>query len=393
MMSTTVNVPSMGDSISEGTIVEILKRRIFILCCIVIVNLEPGEHAKADETVVIIETDKVSIDVNAPHSGKIEEIITSLEDVVQVGSPVFRIDESEETSESASSSNAHKSAQPEEKHLNEKSVKEERKPEKTNASEKTSDLTNKSESENTSMSKNDSKSHRTETRVKMDTMRVRTAERMKDAQNTAAMLTTFQECDVGALLDMRNLYQASFEKKHGAPLGLMSAFVTAATKALQDVPAVNGSIDENTKEIVYHEFVDISVAVASSNGIVLPVLRNTESMSFANIEKSIVQLAEKAEQNTLAIEDMAGGTFTISNGGVYGSLLSTPLLNPPQSAALGIHGIKMKPMDVDGKIVPRPIMYLALSYDHRIIDGKEAVTFLKSIADKIADPHRLLLDL
>jgi len=234
---------------------------------------------------------------------------------------------------------------------------------------------------------------RTETRTKMSRMRQRIAVRLKEAQNTTAMLTTFQEVDMGNLMEMRSKYKDEFHQKHGVKLGFMSAFVKASTKALQEIPAINAYIDDNTKEIVYHNFCDISVAVASPNGLVVPVLRNTEKMSFADVEKEIATYASKAKNGTLALEDMAGGTFTISNGGVYGSLMGTPIINLPQSAILGMHATKMRPVYMDGQIVARPMMYMALTYDHRLVDGREAVTFLKGIADKIADPARLLLDL
>jgi len=222
-------------------------------------------------------------------------------------------------------------------------------------------------------------------------MRQRVAVRLKEAQNTAAMLTTFQEVDMGALMELRSKYKEEFEKKQGIKLGFMSAFVKASTAALQEIPAINGYIDDESKEIVYRDYCDISVAVASPGGLVVPVLRNTEDMSFADVEKTIAMYGQKARDGQMALEDMAGGTFTISNGGVFGSLMGTPIINPPQSAILGMHATKMRPMVVDGVIVPRPMMYLALTYDHRLIDGREGVTFLKSIADKIADPGRLLL--
>jgi len=235
---------------------------------------------------------------------------------------------------------------------------------------------------------------RSETRTKMSRMRQRIAVRLKEAQNTAAMLTTFQECDMGNLMEIRSRHKDEFANRHGVKLGFMSAFVKASTKALEELPAVNAYIDDETKEIVYRNYCDISVAVASPNGLVVPVLRNTEQMSFAQIEKSIALYGQKAKDGTLALEDMAGGSFTISNGGVFGSLMGTPIINPPQSAILGMHATKMRPIvTAEGEIVARPMMYLALTYDHRLIDGREAVTFLKSVADKIADPSRLLFDL
>jgi len=228
----------------------------------------------------------------------------------------------------------------------------------------------------------------------MSRMRQRVAARLKDAQNTAAMLTTFQECDMGNFMELRNRHKDEFEKKHGVKLGFMSVFVKATTEALKEIPAVNAYIDDETKEVVYREFVDISVAVASPTGLVVPVLRNTENMNFADVEKNIAMYAGKAREGTLSLDDMTGGTFTISNGGVFGSLMGTPIINPPQSAILGMHATKMRAVVNDkGEVVARPMMYLALTYDHRLIDGREGVTFLKSIADKISDPTRLILDL
>ncbi|CAM9350523.1 unnamed protein product [Pylaiella littoralis] len=235
---------------------------------------------------------------------------------------------------------------------------------------------------------------RTESRVKMTRMRLRIAERLKSAQNTAAMLTTFQECDMSHLMNMRKAYKEDFEKKHGIKLGFMSCFVKASADALREMPAVNGYIDDAAKEIVYRNYVDVSVAVSSPNGLVVPVLRNVEDMGFADVEKAIAEYGRKAKEGSLALEDMAGGSFTISNGGVFGSLMGTPIINPPQSAILGMHATKMRAVvGPDGQVVARPMMYLALTYDHRLIDGREAVTFLKSVALKVEDPTRLLLDL
>jgi len=229
----------------------------------------------------------------------------------------------------------------------------------------------------------------------MTRMRQTVARRLKEAQNTYAMLTTFQECDMTELMALRARHKEEFEKKHGCRLGFMSAFVKAATHALQEVPAVNAVIDDATQEVVYKDYCDVSVAVASPKGLVVPVLRNTEAMSFKQVEEAIAGYANKAKNNQLAMEDMAGGTFTISNGGVFGSLYGTPIINMPQAAILGMHATKMRAV-VDpktGQVVARPMMYLALTYDHRLIDGREAVTFLKSVANKIEDPGRLLLDL
>uniref|UniRef100_A0A8B9U8M8 Dihydrolipoyllysine-residue succinyltransferase component of 2-oxoglutarate dehydrogenase complex, mitochondrial n=1 Tax=Anas zonorhyncha TaxID=75864 RepID=A0A8B9U8M8_9AVES len=229
--------------------------------------------------------------------------------------------------------------------------------------------------------------------VKMNRMRQRIAQRLKEAQNTCAMLTTFNEIDMSNIREMRAVHKDPFLKKHNLKLGFMSAFVKASAFALQDQPVVNAVIDDTTKEIVYRDYVDISVAVATPRGLVVPVVRNVENMNFADIERAIYELGEKARKNELAIEDMDGGTFTISNGGVFGSLFGTPIINPPQSAILGMHAIVDRPVAVGGKIEVRPMMYVALTYDHRLIDGREAVTFLRKIKAAVEDPRVLLLDL
>ena len=225
----------------------------------------------------------------------------------------------------------------------------------------------------------------------MTRLRQTIAKRLKDAQNTAALLTTFNDVDMSAVMEARNRYKDSFEKKHGVKLGFMSFFAKAACLALKDFPAVNAQIQGD--EIVYHDYVDLSVAVSAPNGLVVPVVRNVDQLGFADIEKAIGDLGKRAKDGALTMEDMAGGTFTISNGGIFGGLMSTPIINPPQSAVLGLHRIEDRPVVRDGQIVIRPMMYLALSYDHRIIDGREAVTALKTIKEAIEDPTRLLIDL
>lgn len=232
---------------------------------------------------------------------------------------------------------------------------------------------------------------RAETRVKMNRMRLRIASRLKDAQNTCAMLTTFNEIDMSNIIELRNTYKDQFQKKHGIKLGFMSAFLKASAYALHDQPVVNGVIDGN--EIVYRDFIDISVAVASPKGLVVPVIRNVEKMNYVDIERTLVELGEKAKKGDLAIEDMDGGTFTVSNGGVFGSLMGTPIINPPQSAILGMHATFQRPVAVGGKVEIRPMMYVALTYDHRLIDGKEAVTFLKKIKSAVEDPRVIFLDI
>ncbi|KAJ8045550.1 hypothetical protein HOLleu_08581 [Holothuria leucospilota] len=232
---------------------------------------------------------------------------------------------------------------------------------------------------------------RTEQRVKMSRMRQRIAERLKDAQNVNAMLTTFNEIDMSAVMSMRKKFKEEFQRKHGVKLGFMSAFLKASAHALTEMPVVNAVIDD--LEIVYRDYIDISVAVATPKGLVVPVLRNVEAMNFADIERGLGELGQKASLGTLAIEDMDGGTFTVSNGGVFGSLYGTPIINPPQSAILGMHGIFDRPVAVNGKVEIRPMMYVALTYDHRLIDGREAVTFLRQIKSGVEDPYSILLEL
>ena len=225
----------------------------------------------------------------------------------------------------------------------------------------------------------------------MSRLRQTIAKRLKDAQNTAAMLTTFNDVDMSAVIDARARYKDLFEKKHGIRLGFMAFFVKACALAAKDVPSVNASLEGD--EIVYHDYLDVSVAVSAPKGLVVPVVRNAQALSFAEIEQTIAAYGKKAKDGTLTVDEMSGGTFTISNGGVFGSLLSTPIVNPPQSAVLGMHRIEERPVVKDGQIVARPMMYLALSYDHRLIDGREAVTFLVRVKEAIEDPTRLLIDL
>ncbi|MGN6058223.1 MAG: 2-oxoglutarate dehydrogenase complex dihydrolipoyllysine-residue succinyltransferase, partial [Sphingomicrobium sp.] len=232
---------------------------------------------------------------------------------------------------------------------------------------------------------------RREERVKMTRMRQTIARRLKSAQETAALLTTFNDVDMSAVIEAREMYKDLFAKKHDIKLGFMGFFAKASCLALKDVPSVNAQIDG--EEIVYHDYVDISVAVSAPNGLVVPVVRDADRKGFAQIEKDIADFGKRAKDGTLTMDDMKGGTFTISNGGVFGSLMSTPIINPPQSAVLGLHRIEDRPVVRDGQIVIRPMMYIALSYDHRLIDGREAVTALKTIKEAIEDPMRMLIDL
>lgn len=373
----------MGDSITEGTIVDL--------------PVAPGDYVQTDDVVVVLETDKVSVDVRAPEGGVLVEVLGEVDDVVEVGSALFRIDTDADAPEPSSTPppvTAVEDILTKEEHAPAKPAPAPKKaPEPPSPAEmappKKAPPTPPPQPETPAFL-----GSRTERRTKMSRMRQRIATRLKDAQNTAAMLTTFQECDMGNLMEMRKKHQDTFTAKHGIKLGFMSAFVQAATAALQEVPIVNAYIDDETKEIVYREYVDISVAVASPTGLVVPVLRNTEAMSFADVEHNIAMYGQKAKDGTLSLDDMAGGTFTISNGGVFGSLMGTPIINPPQSAVLGMHATKMRAVVNDkGEVVARPMMYLALTYDHRLIDGREGVTFLKSIADKISDPTKLLLEI
>ncbi|KAG6621825.1 dihydrolipoyllysine-residue succinyltransferase component of 2-oxoglutarate dehydrogenase [Phytophthora cinnamomi] len=360
----TINVPSMGDSISEGTIVTILK------------NI--GDYVRADEAVLIVETDKVSVDVNAPVSGKLTSVLAKLEDVVEVGSPLFVIDKAVP----APAESAAPAPTPAPAATAEKAPVSPPKP-----------STPAPAAAATPSAPATGRYNRNETRVQMSALKIRTSHRLKDTQNSAAMLSTFQECDLGNLIAFRDELGESFEKTHGVELGIMSSFLKASAQALQRIPAANSFIDMDAKEIVYNDFVDINVAVASERGVVMPVIRNVEKLSVVDIEKTLATLGQQARDGTLALEDLAGGTFTVSNSGVNGALLSTSMLTAPQSAVLGVHGVKMRPTVHAGKVVPRPMMFLSLTYDHRIIDGREGVTVLKSIAEAISDPRRLLLDM
>jgi 2-oxoglutarate dehydrogenase E2 component (dihydrolipoamide succinyltransferase) len=376
----------MGDSITEGTIVDL--------------PVAPGDYLQADDVVVVLETDKVSVDVRTPKAGRLVEVLGEVDDVVEVGKDLFRLDTDADAPEVAAAPGpkeiafAVSDAPP----ANEKTKKvappPPPPPEVPSPAERAPPPPKKKVPEEKRETVFLNSPDRNERRTKMSRMRITVAKRLKAAQNTAAMLTTFQECDMGNLMELRKKHKDAFQERHGVKLGFMSAFVKAATAALQEVPSVNAYIDDATQEIVYREFVDISVAVASPTGLVVPVLRNTEHMSFAQVERNIAAYATKAAEGTLSLDEMAGGSFTISNGGVFGSLMGTPIINPPQSAVLGMHATKLRAVvNAKGEVEARPMMYLALTYDHRLIDGREGVTFLKSIAEKISDPAKLLLDI
>lgn len=374
LASQPLPVPEMGESIREGTIAEWL--------------VQPGQGVDEDQVLVQLETDKIVVDVRAERAGVFVERSAGEGDVVAVGAQLGLIDY-DATAEPSSApavkeEAAAKTPAPD-------AVEE---PPVTDAAKTVTaapDGTRSVAKEPVKVDPPRNLSDSGERRVAMTRMRKRIAERLKEAQNTAAMLTTFNEMDMSALMDLRSEYKDAFEKRHGARLGFMSAFVKASTVALQEQPEVNAFIDGD--DIVYRDYVDISVAVSTPKGLVVPAVRGCENMNFAMIEKTIASLGERARDGELTLEEMQGGTFTISNGGVFGSLLSTPIINMPQSAILGMHIIQKRPVVVCDEIVIRPMMYVALSYDHRLIDGREAVTFLRRVKTLIEDPRRLLLEI
>ncbi len=463
-MATEVQVPELGESITEGTLAQWLKK--------------PGDAVAVDEPIASLETDKVSVEVPSPVAGVFAEALVAEGDTVEVGKAIARIDENGKASAPAEKGAKSVPANPPgagenpalrgEEDAPEPEDDEEDAPEpKDEAEDAPEPKSDEDEGESTPSDaaltlspavrravlehhvdpsrikgtgkdgrltkddvlaaakaqeegsgdsakeepKTDAKApaerqeakppapgprpspgnERKEERVRMSRIRQTIATRLKEAQNTAALLTTFNDVDMTAVIEARARYKELFEKKHGIRLGFMGFFVKAAALAARDVPSVNGRIDGD--EIVYHDYFDVSIAMSAPKGLVVPVVRNAESMSFAEIEKAIAAFGKKAKDGTLTAEDMQGGTFTISNGGVFGSLLSTPIINPPQSAVLGMHRIEERAVVIDGEVVARPMMYLALSYDHRLVDGREAVTFLVRVKEAIEDPTRILIDL
>lgn len=366
LASTTVKVPEMAESITEGTLSAFHK--------------EVGDYVELDELLATVETDKIDVEVNSPVAGTVAELLAAVEETVEVGQDLVRIEEG------AAPEGGAKKQEKKEKTKEEK--KEEAAPKK--------EAFKKEAAKEVKSSSGDASSFtafsRTEERVKMNRMRLRIAERLKESQNTAASLTTFNEVDMTNLMEMRKLYKDEVLDKTGVKFGFMGAFSKAAALAAMEVPAVNASI-ENNDTMVFRDYMDISIAVATLKGLVTPVVRNAESLSILGVEQEIAKLSKKARDGLLSLEDMAGGTFTISNGGVFGSLYGTPIINMPQTAVLGLHGVKQRPVTVDGLIVSRPMMYLALTYDHRVLDGREAVTFLKTIKELIEDPRKMLLSL
>ena len=439
-MSVEIRVPSLGESVTEATVARWFK--------------QIGEAVKADEPLVELETDKVTLEYNAPASGTLKEIVVEQGGEVEVGALLGAIDEegtagekaqpsqsvvatpSKATADQKPSAGPSTNMSPAVRKLveehdvdiqaivasgpkgnitkgdvlaiidgkgdHETAPMKPSKPDEGKAQvvEQAVDRPTSPPSASVQESAPPNKPVETPTaprqshgeqRVKMTRLRRRIAERLKEAQNTAAILTTYNEADMSGVIALRKRYRDSFEKKHGVKLGFMSFFVKATIGALRELPALNAEVDGD--EIVYKHDYDIGVAVGTPSGLVVPVVRGADHLSFADCEKTINELGLKARDGKLAMEDLLGGTFTISNGGVYGSLMSSPILNPPQVGILGMHKIQERPVAIDGEIAIRPMMYLALSYDHRIVDGREAVTFLVRVKEFIEDPERLLLDI
>jgi 2-oxoglutarate dehydrogenase E2 component (dihydrolipoamide succinyltransferase) len=410
-MSTEVKVPVLGESITEATLGQWLKK--------------PGEAVAVDEPIASLETDKVAVEVPSPVAGIMGAYAVEEGATVNVGAVIGSIDAGTGaaapvaaparpaaaaavapavTTTAAPAADAENSDLPLSPAVRRLVLELGIDPSKIKGTGKDGRLTKEdvlaaakgapapsADATVAAALTTQATGGRQEERVKMTRLRQTIAKRLKSAQDTAALLTTFNDVDMSAVMEARATYKDLFEKKHGVRLGFMGFFTKAVALAARDVPAVNAKIDGD--EIVYHNYLDVSVAVSAPNGLVVPVVRNADAMSFAQIEKAIGDFGAKAKAGTLTMDDMSGGTFTISNGGVFGSLMSTPIINPPQSAVLGLHRIEDRAVVRDGQVVVRPMMYLALSYDHRLIDGREAVTFLKIVKEAIEDPTRLLIDL
>jgi 2-oxoglutarate dehydrogenase E2 component (dihydrolipoamide succinyltransferase) len=393
-MTINIKVPALGESVSEASIAKLHKKI--------------GDFVKADELIIELETDKVTLEVNAPANGIISELKVKEGDSVKVGDLVAILQEGEGQVAKASEVAKNNLASEQKNIVSSQILSPAPKKIATENNVDTSkiagsgkdgritkgdvlDVIASGATNNSTQTASQSLGSKSIERVKMSKLRQKIAERLKESQNTAAILTTFNEVDMSSIMAIRQDYKDIFEKKHGVKLGFMSFFVKACIVALKEIPAVNAEIDGT--DIIYKNFYDIGVAVGSPQGLVVPVLRNADHLNLAQIEKGIAELGVKARDGKLTIPDLTGATFTISNGGVYGSLMSTPIINPPQSGILGMHKIQERPMVINGEIKIRPMMYLALSYDHRIIDGKEAVTFLVRIKELLEDPRRLVLDI
>ena len=411
-MSTEIKVPPLPESVTDATLVAWHKK--------------VGESVSRDENLVDLETDKVVLEVPAPVSGKLVEIKISDGTTVTAGEVLAVIAEGETGTVSAAPATTSAASEPEpvapasvvaeqsdasahklspavrrlldEHDLDATFVSGSGKEGRITKADIMSYLKSHID-ENVTPGDADAApmmvampgTSRSEQRVPMTRLRAKIAERMVEAQQSAAMLTTFNEIDLTKVMSLRKRHKDSFEKEHGVRLGFMSFFCKAAVEALKKFPVVNASVEGN--EIVYHDYYDIGIAVSSARGLMVPVLRDVDQQNFAQFESKLMELGKKAQDGTMSMEDLTGGTFTITNGGVFGSLMSTPILNPPQSAILGMHSIQQRPVVIDGEIVARPMMYVALTYDHRIIDGREAVQFLVSIKNSLEDPGRLLLQI
>jgi 2-oxoglutarate dehydrogenase E2 component (dihydrolipoamide succinyltransferase) len=416
-MASEITVPALGESVTEASVGEWLK--------------QPGDAVSVDEPIASLETDKVAVEVPSPVSGVLVSHAVAVGDTVEVGALIATVEEGASAESSASksagknagtpapaakaapaapSSDAAQTLSPavrravlehgvdpstiqgtgKDGRLTKEDVLAAAKA-KQDGGAAPAPAKSSSAPAASAPAAAGAAGERREERVKMTRMRQTIAKRLKGAQEEAALLTTFNDCDMSAVIEARGKYKDLFAKKHDIKLGFMGFFAKAACLALKDVPAANAYIEGD--EIVYHDYVDISVAVSAPNGLVVPVIRDCQAKGFAQIEKDIADFGARARDGSLTMEDMKGGTFTISNGGVFGSLMSTPIINPPQSAVLGLHRIEDRPVAVNGEVVIKPMMYIALSYDHRLIDGREAVTALKIIKDAIEDPTRMLIDL
>ena len=402
---TEIRVPTLGESVTEATVATWFKK--------------PGDSVAIDEMLCELETDKVTVEVPSTVSGILSEIVAHEGETVGLDAILGIISEgdikpsennnddqkissiSNEKIQISNDTKDFENAPSAKKLMNENKINEKNvvgtgrdgrvMKEDVLAVLNSESSTNRSENQLTDQIQEDEvDTSKHQERIKMSRLRMTIAKRLKEAQNTAAMLTTYNEVDMSSVMKIRSKFKEVFEKKHNVKLGFMSFFVKACCHALNEVPEVNAQIDED--HLVFNRFVNMGVAVGTPTGLVVPVVKNANKMSFAEVEKSISNLGKKARDGKLSMDDMKGGTFTISNGGVYGSLMSSPILNYPQSGILGMHKIQERPIAIDGNVVIKPMMYLALSYDHRIVDGKGAVTFLVRVKEMLEDPHRLLMD-
>ena len=402
---TEIRVPTLGESVTEATVATWFKK--------------PGDSVAIDEMLCELETDKVTVEVPSTVSGILSEIVANEGETVGLDAILGIISEgdiqptennnndqkissrSDDKIQISNDTKDFENAPSAKKLMNENKINEKNvvgtgrdgrvMKEDVLAVLNSESSTNRSENQLTDLIQEDGvDTSKHQERIKMSRLRMTIAKRLKEAQNTAAMLTTYNEVDMSSVMKIRSKFKEVFEKKHNVKLGFMSFFVKACCHALNEVPEVNSQIDED--HLVFNRFVNMGVAVGTPTGLVVPVIKNADKMSFAEVEKSISNLGKKARDGKLSMDDMKGGTFTISNGGVYGSLMSSPILNYPQSGILGMHKIQERPIAIDGDVVIKPMMYLALSYDHRIVDGKGAVTFLVRVKEMLEDPHRLLMD-